>query len=60
MKAKVEVRISQENKVWILYKGVVIHETYLSDNNKGVEYQNKVDGILSMKKYYRDTNICDI
>jgi len=59
LKSQVEVRLSSKNKIWILYKNKVIHETYLSRNNEELKYQKKVNEIMSMKEYAYDTNKCD-
>ena len=59
LRAEVEVRLSSKNKIWILYKNKVIHETYLSRNNEELKYQKKVNEIMSMKEYAYDTKKCD-
>lgn len=50
-RAIVELRISKENKVWILYNGEVILETKISENNEMIRKERRIEEILKERTY---------
>lgn len=50
-RAIVQVRISKENKVWILYNGEVILETKISENNDMIRKERTIEEILKERTY---------
>lgn len=56
MRSSVEVRLSSSNKMWILYKGEVIRETVLPENNKMLKKEKKIENLLKERSYAKDVS----
>lgn len=50
-KKKVEVRLSPKGKIWIIYKGDVIHQLSINKNNSLVEKEKRIKNILKRRSY---------
>jgi len=50
-KKKVEVRLSPKGRIWVLYKGEVIHRTKMDKNNSLVKKENRIKNILKHRSY---------
>lgn len=50
-RAKVEVRIDKNNKIWVLHKGMVVHTEQLDENNKINKKEVKIDNIINQRYY---------
>ncbi len=51
-KRKVDVCILEDKRILVLYKGVVICESKLSDNNKIRRQEKKVEEVLNLREYF--------
>lgn len=51
MRSPVEVRLSSSNKMWILYKGEVIHESILPETNKMLKKEERIENLLKERRY---------
>ncbi|OQX56551.1 MAG: hypothetical protein B5M53_00960 [Candidatus Cloacimonas sp. 4484_209] len=56
MRSPVEVRLSSSNKMWILYKGEVIHESILPENNKMLKKEKRIENLLKERRYAKDAS----
>jgi len=50
-KAKVDVCLLEDNRIYVLYKGTVIAESRLSKNNKVTQKERKIEKILNSREY---------
>jgi len=50
-KKKVELRLSADDRIWILYKGKVVYQTYLSDECSIKEKEKRIENILRHRSY---------
>jgi len=48
---KVEVRVSSEGTIWILYEGKVIYQTEISEENSLVKKEKLIENILKHRSY---------
>jgi len=51
VRAKVEIRWSSRNQIWVIYKGEVILKTKLSSKNKLIQKEKQIEKILSKRSY---------
>lgn len=50
-KKRVEVRLSAEGIIWILYKGEVIYQTQISKDNSLLKKEKRIESILRYRSY---------
>jgi transposase len=50
-KKRVEVRLSSEGIIWILYKGEVIYQTQISEENSLLKKEKRIESILRHRSY---------
>jgi len=50
-KSKVDVCLLKDNRIYVLYKGIVIAESNLSKDNKVLKKQKKIEKILDNREY---------
>ncbi|MCD6133461.1 MAG: hypothetical protein J7J16_04015 [Deltaproteobacteria bacterium] len=56
MRSPVEVRLSSSNKMWILYKREVIHESILPENNKMLKKEKRIENLLKERRHAKDAS----
>ena len=50
-KAKVEVCILEDNRIFVVYKGSIIAQSKLSKNNKIIRRERKIEKFLDAREY---------
>lgn len=50
-KTRVELRLSADDRIWILYKGKVVHQTYLSLECSIKKKEKRIENILRNRSY---------
>lgn len=50
---KVDVRILEDNRIFVLYKGSTICESKLSKNNKILKKEKEIEGLFNLREYFK-------
>lgn len=50
-KKRVEVRLAADGKIWILYKGSVVYQTEISNENSLIKKEMRIENVLSYRSY---------
>jgi len=50
-KKRVEVRLAADGKIWILYKGDVVYQTEISNENSLIKKEMRIENVLRHRSY---------